>query len=439
MKKILLLFILLPLFVCVYAQNDSFIQKGKEVLQQLQKGQGAIAHQQLDQYMKSQISAIQLNQLFGALQQQVGTYEKATNWQATSSNEFIKVTARLNFKFADLQYIVSFAQDGKINGLWFKPLPKKKKEETAKTSAFFTEKEMKLISGHYHLPAKLTLPKEKPPIAYVILLQGSGPQDMDETLFENKPLRDIAHGLAQQGIASFRYDKRTYCYANQFVKQSQYTTREEVTEDAIAAFKKLQKMTALNRKPCFFLGHSLGGMLLPRILTECHAAKGGIVLAGVATNLADLILKQMIYLNRLNGSKQNEKIKALKVQVENVKKINTSQYNKNIPLPLDLPRSYWKDLMGYQPTKTAQQLQQPLLFLNGERDYQVSLSEFNAWKKALRTKKKVQFISYPLLNHLFMQGSNPATPKDYLKKSTVDAKVITDIAHWIREQILLKL
>ncbi|MDZ7606573.1 MAG: hypothetical protein U5K79_13515 [Cyclobacteriaceae bacterium] len=58
----------------------------------------------------------------------------------------------------------------------------------------------------------MTLPKGKNSFPIVLFVHGSGPNDRDETIGPNKPFRDIAYGLAEKGIASLRYDKRTFVY-----------------------------------------------------------------------------------------------------------------------------------------------------------------------------------------------------------------------------------
>ena len=68
------------------------------------------------------------------------------------------------------------------------------------------------VPGLGELPGILTVPKGDGPFPVVILLQGSGPSDKDETIGSLKPFRDIAEGLAAQGVAVYRFDKRTYVY-----------------------------------------------------------------------------------------------------------------------------------------------------------------------------------------------------------------------------------
>ena len=64
-----------------------------------------------------------------------------------------------------------------------------------------------------------------------------------------------------------------------------------------------------------------------------------------------------------------------------------------------MPAKYWLDLRGYDPAKEASSLKKPMLFLQGERDYQVTMDDFARWKATLGARKDVKLKSYPKLNH----------------------------------------
>ena len=74
------------------------------------------------------------------------------------------------------------------------------------------------------------------------------------------------------------------------------------------------------------------------------------------------------------------------------------------------PASYWLDLRGYDPPSAATRVKSPMLILQGERDYQVTMAEFAKWKAALGSHRDVRFHSYPALNHLFIAGTGRARP-----------------------------
>src|SRR6188472_232064 len=94
--------------------------------------------------------------------------------------------------------------------------------------------------------------------------------------------------------------------------------------------------------------------------------------------------------------------------------------------PFSAPASYWLDLRGYNPPAAARLLKPPMLVLQGERDYQVTMDDFAAWQRALASRADVQLKSYPALNHLFMPGSGPSAPAEYERPGHVDEAVVRD-------------
>ena len=76
-------------------------------------------------------------------------------------------------------------------------------------------KQEKIILGQgsrFPLKGMLTLPDGDGPFPAVVLVHGSGSSNMDEKVGKLTPFKDIALGLADRGIASVRYDKRSYAH-----------------------------------------------------------------------------------------------------------------------------------------------------------------------------------------------------------------------------------
>ena len=100
----------------------------------------------------------------------------------------------------------------------------------------------------YPLDGKITTPKEGEVLAGIVLVHGSGPNDMDETIGVNKPFSDLAYGLASKGFAVLRYDKRTLTHGTEMTKSEDYkylTIDEETAYDAAAAVEFLSKNLAM--------------------------------------------------------------------------------------------------------------------------------------------------------------------------------------------------
>ena len=274
--------------------------------------------------------------------------------------------------------------------------------------------EIPLVIGNkpYLLKGILTLPKAGEHFPVIILVHGSGPHDMDETIGNNKPFKDLALGLAELGIATFRYDKRTHAYGTKLatIKDS-ITIDNEVTEDACAAIQSISNIKDIDSNRIYLLGHSLGGMIAPRIAERSTQLAGIIVMAGNSRPLQEVVKDQFDYLLGPNSKSADAKT-----------------------LRLGLSDGYWASLDAYNQTQTAQKLNCKQLYLQGEADYQVTMKDFNGWKTALSSKPTVSFQSFPKLTHLMtaITREGLSLPSDYEKDGHVDLIVIQTIKNWIK-------
>jgi len=307
----------------------------------------------------------------------------------------------------------------------------------------FHEQEVQVGHERWVLPGTLSIPRGGGPFAAVVLVHGSGPQDRNETLPPNKPFRDLAWGLASQGIAVLRYDKRTKVYAAQMNREVEtLTVKEEVIDDALSAVALLRERPEIDAQQIFVLGHSLGGFLAPRIGAADPQIRALIILAGSARPFEDVILDQMTYVLSLNVPDpvaRQQQLAALKQQVELVKDPTRLPTANTSDLPLGVPAAYWLDLNAYHPEHVAQTLKQPMLFLLGGSDYQVTREDFQIWQNALAGRSDVQFLLYPGLSHTFMpvEGGQKATPATYTVADHVAEEVVNDIGSWIKRHARL--
>ena len=99
---------------------------------------------------------------------------------------------------------------------------------------------------------------------------------------------------------------------------------------------------------------------------------------------------------------------------------------------MGVPAYYWSDLNKYNQVEAAKKVKIPMLILQGERDYNVTMQDFNILKENLSGKKNVVFITYPMLNHAFTSGTGAkSTPAEFGIPANIPLKVIDDIAAFI--------
>lgn len=287
------------------------------------------------------------------------------------------------------------------------------------------------ISEGRKLPGILTFPQNGSNFTCVVLVHGSGPNDMDETFYENKPFRDLAWGLAERGIATYRYDKITKVYQNDLAKDYKLTLDDEVVNDAVDAVDMLLNINNINKDKIYLLGHSLGGYSIPRIAKKSINSAGYIIMAGNVRGIDELIKEQYDYLVNLDGvisTEEQLQIDALEIELKKIKNINSLD-SKTIVL--GAYKEYWKDLKSYNPIKLAKEISKPVLVIQGERDYQVTITEYNLWKGAFGNVDNWNFCLYPDLNHLMIKGEGKPNPSEYMIKGNIDKKVINDIVKWV--------
>jgi dienelactone hydrolase len=408
----------------------------KEFVEALVKEDFTAAGREFDDVMQKAAPAEKLRDFWKSLLKQLGPFQKVDGLRGETSGKYRLVFVTCQFEKTKIDMKVVFNKDGKISGHFVVAAGS---SIAYKAPAYvrpesFTETNVVIGAEPWQLPGTLTLPKGDGPFAAVVLVHGSGPHDRDEAVGPNKPFRDLAWGLASQGVAVLRYEKRTLHHSQQMAKvKDTLTIQEESIDDALAAVALLRQRKEIQGKNIFVLGHSLGAVVAPRIGMQDRAIAGLILLAGNMRPLDVVIIDQLTYIASLDGSKdQKEKIDKIKKQAARVKDVKPD--TPSAELPLGVSAAYWLALRDYDQAATAAQLQQPLLILQGERDYQVTLEDFEGWKKALAKRPNVDFKSYPKLNHLFMEGEGKAKPAEYEKAGHVAREVVDDITAWIKPQ-----
>jgi len=399
----------------------------------------AAASKDFDKTMQEKMPADKLGEVWKGLVKKLGPLKKQGAATAGKIQTYDVVWVACEFKEATLYTRVVFDKEGRVTGLFFTsngPPTEYKAPAYVKREAF-KDSDVQVGAGEWTLPATLSLPIGDGPFPAVVLVHGSGPHDRDEAIGPNRPFRDLAWGLASEGIAVLRYEKRTKHYPEKMAKiKDTLTVKEEVLDDALAATALLRKTRGIDPKHVFVLGHSLGAMAAPRIGELDPAIAGVILMASPSRSMGDVLIEQVEYILSLDPSPSDEQKKAIakiKAQAEKLKDPKLSPDTPKDDVPLGGSAVYWLSMRDLQPVETVKKIKQPLLILQGGRDYQVTVQDFEGWKKTLADRKGTTLKSYPKLNHLFAVGEGKAKPEEYDKEGHVAVEVVADIAAWVKE------
>ena len=436
---LLLLIVCSPIVLCEQNETSELVPGAREFLKYLSEQNFELAAANFDSTMKTVMPPDKLSDTWKSLLEQAGKFKQlsATRTEKMAGYDVVVVTSEFDNAVIDIKVV--FNQQGQISGLWFAPAQAAAQYDSPGyvNPRAFRKSEVTVGSDNWKLPGTLTMPWGEELVPAIVLVHGSGPNDRDETIGPNKPFKDIAEGLSSNGIAVLRYEKRTLKYPEQMMAMSEsLTVRQETIEDALAAIKLLRQTPGIDTSRIFVLGHSLGGTLTPRIAEADMSIAGLIVMAGMTRPLEDALVEQIEYIFTLDGEiSAGEKIQldSLKQQVALVKSEELSLGTPSRELPIGVPASYWLDLRGYEPAKLAAGLSLPMLILQGERDYQVTMVDFENWKKQLSNRDNVMLRPYPRLNHLFIEGDGKSTPQEYNNSGHISQSVIADIVDWIKK------
>lgn len=299
----------------------------------------------------------------------------------------------------------------------------------------FEEQEIVLGQGPLAVPGTVTVPCTAGPHPAVILLSGGGPFDRDETVGGNKPLKDIAWGLASRGVAVLRFDKITHVRPEIMTEDLRFTATAEYVPHATAAVRLLRDHPSIDPDHVFVLGHSMGGAMVPRVAATEPAVAGLIVMAGstLPMHRAGIrVAKHLAALAPDRGESAKSLIEELTQQAELIDGPDLTPSTPIEALPLGFCASYWLDHRAYDPVATAAALDRPMFFLQGGRDYQVTVGDdLSGWRAGLAERERVVIRVYDADDHMFFPGSGPSTPASYDPPQHVDPEAVEDIARWL--------
>ena len=443
MRKMIAMLLALTLLATGFALAESDLKAQAEAdCDALLAGDFAAVAARFDENMAAVLDADGLEQSWSAVAPLLGEYLGRGEAELVAQDGYTVAVLQARFANSNLKVQIAYDDAGRIGGMQMQPVAPETSDVAEETGPW-TEVELTVEADPaYPLGATLCLPEggdaALPPV--VVLVQGSGSSDRNEAILQNAPFRDIAHGLAELGVATLRYDKRTFIYPECAGDTGlDIDIRGEMLDDVNAAIALLRDDGRVDGSRIFVLGHSLGGMMVPAIAAENPDLAGAISMAGSLRRLWEIVYDQnQDAIAAYDAVELPEAQRAvLAAQVAQIE-ADMQTFRGGIDdlsddaLLLGIPARYWKSLEQYAGEHFIDAIDLPLLILQGDADFQVYADvDYPLWQEALAGRDNVTFCLYEGLNHLMMPTQGLRDTTEYVTPSHVREDVIADIAGFV--------
>ncbi|MDX1277827.1 alpha/beta hydrolase [Oceanihabitans sediminis] len=266
-------------------------------------------------------------------------------------------------------------------------------------------------------------PNDNSKSALAIIIAGSGPTNRDgnQNFLQNNSLKKLAEGLTNQGIATFRYDKRIVKQIRKGKVDENIMFDDFVTDakSVLDYFKEKDNFSKI-----YIIGHSQGSLV--GMIAAKDNADGFISLAGAGQSIDGVIVEQVT--------------KAAPMFTEDCERIfeilkqnkTTTDYPPALASIFDISlQPFMSNWMQYNPVEILKELDMPILIVNGTKDLQVSVDEAKSLKEASESAE-IKIIEN--MNHILftIEGDNLENSKSYNESfRKINPEVIETIVSFI--------
>ena len=227
-----------------------------------------------------------------------------------------------------------------------------------------------------------------------IIISGSGPTDRDgnNTSLKSDYLKMLAEGLFENGISSYRYDKRGVGNSIGNIQSGNYIKFIDYINDVVSIINHFKDTKEYKR--IVVIGHSEGaliGMIASRLIADKF-----ISIAGAGEDYLTLIQRQLSIQPPYVKSMSDPVIEKLKNKelVDSVPPLLNSLFNKTV-------QQYLIDASSYDPKEEISKLDISVLIVQGSNDIQIEVKDAQLLHNAA-TKSRLEIIQG--MNHVFRQA-----------------------------------
>jgi uncharacterized protein len=386
--------------------------------------------------VRSMVNVQELDRLMKSLNERIGKWQ---SWQKLDGveKEGLWVSRYLAKFEKDSLVLVLSASGKKIAGIGFTPgatsIPYSK---PVYGNGFpYSNLEIEVGFPGLELKGELMWParQETEKLPLVILVHGSGPNDMDQTIGPNKVFLDIALGLCKNRIASMRYNKRSFQHPQSFAGKA-FTLEDEVSADLFRMLDFAYSLPWVDTQAIYVLGHSQGAIMAPSFLMRDKRLAGIIMACGTHLPLSQVVNYQIGYLDTVGGKPGDPRTRELQGKVDSFRNLTWVQQQNPSLVFMGSPMSWWRDIDTVFDERAFMLPGKRKLVINAAQDYQVPPFTYSELHKKCTNSADCKAVEYPELNHLMMRGGL-RQPAEYSKPGQhVDYQFIQDVSNWILQR-----
>lgn len=320
--------------------------------------------------------------------------------------------------------------DWEIMALEFVPSKEEELPADYQAKSAWTESVVTVGNAPYLLEGILTMPSgasESNPAPACVLVHDFGPMDRDMTVGNTKLFRDIAKQFAETGIATIRFDKRTFSYPDAKIE----TVGDEIISDALSAVALLKSNPAIQSDKMIVLGVGFGGMMAPRIVSESNGdCKGAIVIGSTTDRLINIVYQRE---KDSVSVMPEEEAKVVKNAVRNIEKMK-EEVARELTLFGKNGYYFW-EAGQFDAVKYIRKARMPIFVAHGNGDTEIKLADgYEEYREALgKDARFAVYRPFRRLNHLLMNdvSVNGQGKAEYLAETTLDMQAGREMAQWI--------
>jgi hypothetical protein len=273
------------------------------------------------------------------------------------------------------------------------------------------------------LGATITLPDGDDTVPGVAILHRSGPLDRDGSVGPNRPYRDLAAGLAARGVASIRYDKRSFVCD---LGKEEQSLDNVIVADAAAAVERLGQVERVSDVVVF--GHGIGGVAAPLVAHETDVT--GLVLGATPTRpLSEVFFGTERRKAEADGEVTFEEQQRLDYVGEKLNATADLGPDDDYYI-LGTATTFWRDLRAHDVVAAVRERPEPVLALHPGRGFVTTATDRRVWRDALPPGALEE---YSELDHLFMHVFEESLPEAYFFPDTLSDEVVDDVAAWVTD------